>query len=175
MNESIEVEYFNWLYETVCDVSDHFSHFRFFNLMNKLHQTQFVFLISGDDNRVEDGKNLRSEFFREKFLHDDGSLSSEGCSVLEMLIALSRIASFETDDKPRDWFWEFMSNLQLNDMNDSQPFNDNRVQKILERFIFRTYDCKGNGGLFPMEHTQTDQREVEIWYQFNEYLFEMGL
>lgn len=175
MDESLDVEYFNWLYSTVCDISEHFSHLQFFNLLNKLHQTQFVFLISGDDNRAEDGRDLRTEFLREKFLQDDGSLPSEGCSVLEMLIALSRRASFETDDSPHDWFWEFLSNLGLSSMNDKVRFDEQNVQMILDRFIFRTYDCKGNGGLFPMENTQTDQREVEIWYQFNEYLFEMGL
>jgi hypothetical protein len=38
--------------------------------------------------------------------------------------------------------------------------------------IWRTYDRRGHGGLFPLQRSNRDQRRVEIWYQLSEYLLQ---
>jgi len=96
-----------------------------------------------------------------------------GCSVLEMLIPLARRAEFDTDIPMRDWFWTFLRNLGIDEMNDATPAVKARVDPILERLIWRRYRRDGLGGLFPLRRPMEDQREVEIWYQFCAYLTEL--
>jgi len=90
-----------------------------------------------------------------------------------MLIAFSRVAEFETDESAKNWFWVMLTNLGLSTVNDATPINEKALHDVIEQFVFRTYNRRGHGGLFPLTHTKKDQREVEIWYQFNEYLFEL--
>jgi hypothetical protein len=131
--------------------------------------------VLGDDNRAQDGLDLRADFLRESHLEPDEFWGREGCSVLEMLIAFSRRAEFETDIPLREWFWKLVDNLGLYECNDATDPDPNFVTEVIERFVFRTYDHNGHGGLFPLRHTPNDQREVEVWYQFSEYVCEEHL
>jgi hypothetical protein len=49
------------------------------------------------------------------------------------------------------------------------------VAQRLETFVWRNYDRKGVGGIFPLYRSRRDQRRVELWYQFNEYIEEYGI
>lgn len=173
MDEPIEVLYFNWLYSLVSDFDERSPRLRYTKLLGLLHSLDFIFVISGDDNRAQDAKDLRVEFIHEEFYPDAELAPKDTPSVLEALIAFSRTASFETDETARAWFWVMLSNLGLSDMNDSTSLDEAYICSVVETFVWRRYDAFGNGGLFPMPHTQNDQREVEIWYQFNEYLVEI--
>lgn len=173
MDEPIENLYFNWLYSQVSDIAESRPSHRYFKLLNQLHGIEFVWSIIGDDNRMQDGRDLRTEFLHANFLPNDGSLASEGCSVLEMLIAFSRRASFITDESLHDWFWAMLHNLGLEEVHDASPVNTKAIDEIINTFVWRTYTSKGAGGLFPLHETQKNQRKVEIWYQFNEYLCEI--
>lgn len=176
MSEPIENQYFNWLYTKVCDTNTHSPSLGYVKLLRQLHRTEFVWLLTGDDNRAEDGCDLRGEFLSDAFMRTDNEhWLLEGCSVLEMLIAFSRRASFETDDSPRDWFWKLLDNLRLTEFTDATRVNSAVVQDILDRFIWRTYHFNGDGGLFPLDYTTNDQRGIEIWYQFSEYVAEKDL
>ncbi|MFZ1684153.1 MAG: hypothetical protein WAU88_08510, partial [Candidatus Zixiibacteriota bacterium] len=65
--------------------------------------------------------------------------------------------------------------LNLFQYNDLE-YNDQAeatIDEVLNRVIFRTYDARGNGGLFPLRRPQRDQREVELWYQASAYLLEL--
>jgi hypothetical protein len=90
--------------------------------------------------------------------------------VLEMLIAFARRAEFETEDQVYVWFWEFLRNLGLDECSDQKGFDDEYVSLVLEDLVWRTYSPNGNGGLFPIVDSHLDQRGIEIWYQFCEYL-----
>ena len=94
--------------------------------------------------------------------------------MLEMLIGLSRRLSFETDREPREWFWHLLQVLHLDQYDDSRRIPEEEVDAILERVIWRTYGHNGDGGLFPLQNPSQDQRNVEIWYQLNEYLLEQA-
>jgi len=171
MDEPVENLYFNWLCAKVVDkdtfpVTDHY-----WKLLRKLQHTEFVWLLSGDDNRAEDGKELRSEFIFASEIPDNVEWRTVvGCSVLEMFIAFARRAEFQTEVPVRDWFWEFIDNLGLDQFDDRSYFDENFVDEILTQFIWRTYSPDGVGGLFPILTPSLDQREVEVFYQFCEYL-----
>lgn len=172
MSEPIENLYYNWLCARVVDVRETSPSLTYWMLCKQLHKTEFVWLLSGDDNRAEDGKELRREFLMQAFLPDDTEWRfSIPCSVLEMLIAFSRRAEFMTDRALGKWFWRFIDNLNLKDFSDAN-FIKEAVDEVLEVFIWRLYDYDGAGGLFPLKNPSKDQRETELWYQFCEYLVE---
>lgn len=139
-----------------------------------MYEKPFLWSVPNDDNRIEDGKDLRWEFMGESGLPEDNVWLSLECSMLEMLIALARRASFESYGTQTDWFWEFMDNVGFREYTDEVYSKDvsRNVDAALERIIHRTYAYNGNGGLFPLKHPFDDQRKVEIWYQMSNYLLE---
>lgn len=169
MVESLEAMYFDWLYARVM-LSDAPA-VSYSRLIQELYETEFIFLMSGDDNRAEDGIALRDEFIQNLRFEVGPHELSFGCSVLEMMIALSVKAEFQTDIRPSQWFWEFIANLGLSDYYDDQ-YNQDEVQFKLHNFVWRTYEYNGTGGMFPLKRPETDQRGIEIWYQFSAYLIE---
>jgi hypothetical protein len=172
MSEPLENLYFNWLCAKVTDLRTTSPGLTHWELFRTLHRTEFVWLLSGDDNRAEDGKELRREFIIAADLPDDPEWRLEiGCSVLEMLIAFSRRASYMTDVPAVEWFWEFLDNLGLKEFTDNNV-NRDKIIEIVDHFIWRTYDENGNGGLFPILTYLEDQRTVEVWYQFCAYLMD---
>lgn len=171
MGEPIENLYFNWLCAKVLTPGNR----NYYDLLYILHTTEFVWVILGDKNRAEDGCELREDFLREARLGKDPHWFDEPVSVFEVLIAFAKRASFQTDIPVRDWFWAFMNNLGLDEFRRVTDSDIPVIEEILHVFIWRTYDQNGNGGLFPMRRPKRDQREVEIWYQFCEYIEDQGL
>lgn len=169
MSKPIEELYFNWLCSKVSNEGGP----NYTELLRILHRTEFVWLVLGDDNRVEDGIELRLWFtiatgeFGETW-HE------EPCSLLEMLVAFSKRAQFQSGLSSREWFTTFLQNLWLDDYIHVRPSQVATIENILNVFVWRLYDKKGNGGLFPLTSTRKDQRKLEIWYQFSEYLKEKG-
>lgn len=176
MNEPIEESYFIWLYNKVASVENPSPSLTYWTLLRDLHSTEFVWLIPGDDNRAKDGLDVRKEFLRQMGLSYNEPMMSLGCSVLEMFIAFSRRTEFQTDISARDWFWMFLDNLKLFDLNDAADDITVIVTEVMDEFIWRTYRRNGRGGMFPMKRrSENDQRKVEIWYQFCEWLVDQNL
>lgn len=171
MSEPIEGEYFNWL----CAKVQKTRALIYVDLLKILYSTEFTWVIPEDRNRAEDGLELRHDFLREAHARSDNQLINQPCSVLEVLLAFANRASFQTDIPVRDWFWEMMDNLDLGEFRQVSRVDEVHIRERLHTFIWRTYDPSGYGGLFPMRWPKTDQRKVEIWYQFCEYLEDRGL
>lgn len=178
MNAPLDDLYLTWLYSQVCSVRLKNPRRTYWSLMRQLFTKEFVWIIPNDDNRVEDGRDLRHEFIEEREIDDvDPDWMGLGCSFLEMLIGLSRRLTFEAEGEPREWFFELLENLDLakyNDENyDTSPSKARRdIDECLDMVIWRTYDPDGRWGLFPLNHATQDQRDVEIWYQLSAYLLE---
>ncbi len=166
--------YLNWLYSQVGDVRRRNPRKTFWSILRLLYVTQFIWMIPNDDNRVEDGKNLRYEFLHENQINTvDRNWMQLPCSFLEMLVALSRRLAFEADGETADWFWHLMGTLDLIKYNDGVQIPHEQVEDILNRVMYRTYRVDGHGGLFPLKNNHgLDQTKVEIWYQLNAYLME---
>jgi hypothetical protein len=165
--------YFRWLYGQVGSVQSRNPTKKYWKILKKLFTKEFVWIIPNDDNRAEDGRDLRYEFINQQGLANvDQHWMQLGCSMLEMLIALSRRLSFEDDGEPRIWFWHLMENVGLGFYNDNETIPDQEVDEILDRIIWRTYKRNGSGGLFPLKKSKEDQRKIELWYQLCAYLLE---
>lgn len=173
MREPIDNLYFNWLCAKVITVEVPTPSTTYWKLLRKLFDTEFVWLLSGDDNRAEDGIELRKEFLRAANEKADDSWNNLGCSIFEMLIAFSRVLEFETDDPASQWFWVFLENLGIADLNDAADLEMANVDEILRKFVWRIYNEDGSGGLFPLKYPNRDQLKVEIWYQFCDYLIDL--
>lgn len=175
--ESLDELYFQWLYRQVANHRSDNPASRSESLLRALHNRKFEWSVPNDDNREADGKYLRYSFF-EAMGEDPDNYARwllHDCSMLEMLVALSRRLSFMAGRPPRTWFWQMINNLGIN-------FRDNRfgrmqqdaINQALDQVIYRTYRADGVGGLFPARRPVQDQRKVELWYQMNHYLIERG-
>jgi len=170
MTEPLDESYFVWLYSQVGDPKIENPHRTYWRLLKHLFTKEFVWIVANDDNRLEDGRDLRKEFAGDTNLDEDWMRL--GCSMLELLIGLSRRLSFEAEGEPRVWFWELMCNLGLDSFNDATLIPDQKIEDALERVIWRTYNSNGRGGLFPLNHPRQDQTRVELWYQLCAYVLE---
>lgn len=176
MSGHLDEEYLTWLYGQMGIVKLKNPARTHWGLARQLYKKEFVWFIPNDDNRVEDGRDLRTEFVDEFDLDDaiDENWMRLGCSMLEMLVALSRRLAFMTDIDPREWFWEMLENVGIGmSYSCDQKYNDevaDEVNEILDTIIWRTYGPNGDGGLFPLNNPDRDQRQVEIWYQLSAYL-----
>lgn len=171
MNEPIENDYFNWLCAKVKEIGNP----NYDDLLRILHGTEFVWVVPADRHRAADGVELRTDYFKARFKKKDPWLLEQPCSIFEVLIAMAKRAEFQTDIPFKDWFWEMISNLRLDEFRRVHASDIDQIEDILYTFVWRQYDPSGVGGLFPLSSTQNDQRKIEIWYQFFEYLRDRGL
>lgn len=176
MPEPLENLYFNWLSAKVMHVTHRLTpSLSFDTLFKTLHNVEFVWFLPGDDNRAEDGKELRREFLLVGHIPDDVEWRTMiPCSVFEMLIAFSRRAELNSSTSAIDWFWEFLYNLNLDKANDASGVMPGEIVDVLEHFMFRNYRENGDGGLFPLGRETRDQTEIEIWQQFCDYLVDQN-
>lgn len=176
MNEEpLDEVYLRWLYRQVVKTRTRVRARTYWSFLRKLYSTEFVWLVSNDDNRLMDGVALRSEFLQDSLIEDvDPAWMALGCSFLEMLVALSRRLSFEDGGETPTWFWQLIHNIDLDGITDAiyPEYNEGDITEKLENVIFRRYMPNGEGGLFPLREPQSDQRGVELWYQMNAYLIE---
>lgn len=173
MSEPLDELYFKWLYRQVDDVSESNPSYTYWRLLKLMYTKEFVWFVPNDDNRLQDGKDLRYEFIDDERLQQvDSGWVNLPCSVLELLVALSRKLSFEAEGPPAYWFWQMIENLGLYGYNDRTVYPTAVVEGILDRLMFRTYEHNGRGGLFPLRCADEDQRKVELWYQMSAYVLE---
>jgi hypothetical protein len=161
-----ERAYFEWLASQVVGQEGK----TYEELLLLLHSKEFVWLVANDDNRVQDGLDLRVEY-----LNAGGWVSvKEPCTVLEALVGLSRRLAFHTDGTAVGWAGQLLVNLELHTMYD--PLTAKRAVRandIIENLIWRNYNPDGSGGFFPLSWPETDQTKVELWYQMAAYVDEM--
>ena len=173
LKDRINDEYFEYRCERI-DAKRYARSVSYRKLLMRLHDTEFTYFIPYDDNRADDGVQLRRRF---ALARNDMSLVDYilgPCSVLEMMVALAvRCETIMDDtsygDRTGQWFWGMINNLGLSSMSDSK-FNKHEVDTIVNRFLKREYERNGKGGLFTVKHSKRDMRSVEIWCQLSWYL-----
>lgn len=176
MTSDLDEAYFEWLCGQTTAVKLRKRDRTHWSLLRQLHDKEFVWFIPNDDNRLEDGRDLRVQFVEAcKIDEPSDRWMALGCSMLELLIALSRRLAFETDGEARVWFWHMLEMIGLEQYEDR---NYDRtavgvIDETLNRVIYRQYAPDGTGGLFPLRNPAKDQRDVELWYQLNAYLNEL--
>ena len=175
MSEPLDEAYLVWLYSQVASLRHKTPSKTYWFLLRQMYKKEFVWFVPNDDNRVEDGRELRF-IFSEK---EDVELSEDWvhlpCSMLEMLIALSRRAAFLGGSSSRYWFWHILDNVDLSACTDAYSYSEEEIDDILNTIVWRTYEFNGKGGLFPLHFADEDQTRVEIWDQLGAYLMQRYL
>jgi hypothetical protein len=161
-----ERDYFNWLIAQI-EIPAKNPH-TYYDLFARLHDTEFIFVVGNDDNRIADGRDLRSEFLY------GWKNRPRPVSTLEVLIALSRRTEFVCDEGTApQWAWVLLENLGLHKMWDRVSVRKmNKIDEILANLIWRTYERDGRGGFFPLQYAREDQTKTEIWFQMQAYAIE---
>jgi hypothetical protein len=65
---------------------------------------------------------------------------------------------------------EYFKALVLN--LDLQTVDVDHNERTIKKWLVRDIKPNGEGGLFPMNWNQEDQRGLELWYQMQQYLAE---
>ena len=169
----IENEYFDWMYDMVCE-RRFYGDNSYWDLLNRLHNTPFRYILPMDENRASNGIELRWRFAVRCGFEDVPDELRGPCSVLEMMIALAMDCEDWMDDasygdRTSQWFWSMITNLGLGAMTDDR-FDPQYVDDVIEAFLDRRYAPDGRGGLFRIRDCEYDLREVEIWHQMCWYL-----
>lgn len=172
--DTINNEYFEWMYDLVCD-GRFAKSISYRKLLMRLHATEFRYSILNDGNRADDGVNLRYRFSRHSGIKNAQAYIDGPCSVLEMILALAIRCEECIMDNPKlgnrtgQWFWGMVNNMGLGAMTDDR-FDRGRVDSVINAFLDRRYNPNGKGGLFTIRNNTDDLRNVEIWYQMCWYL-----
>lgn len=170
--------YKNWLERQM-----HAQEYRI--LFDFLYDIEFEwdYSIPMDENRAKDGIFLREEFSSEESIEEPISARYWPCSFLEFLVALARrienqvMYDPDSDTDASTWFWEMLGNAGLDKCDDAWMLKQHSlgfmlVSEKVHEIMERRYSRDGKGGLFPLDDPETDQREVEIWYQINYYFWD---
>lgn len=173
----VKEKYFRWIYDKVISPGQRPYH----KLLKRLSEIPFTYILPMDENRQNDGYDLRYHFGQETGIPDRvicSEIDRDECSVLEMMAALSIrceesiMDDPEIGDRTSRWFMTMLENLGLIGMTDDfydQAYVDHRI----DIFLHRRYASDGTGGLFRLKNCTDDLRNVQIWYQMNWYLNEI--
>ena len=166
--------YFEWLYSCIGNPADTNPERSRRMLAGLLYAQVFFPYIPNDSNRAVDGKALRTRFGDSIGIWIDDEFAMQPCSFLEMLIALSFRAAFDTNGDHEWWFWKMLENAKIPIISDSDwcEEDSNEVIRVVDHLNRRLYMPNGKYGLFPLSHPRGDQRKVELWYQMAAYLEE---
>ena len=159
-------EYFEWIYQLVGGKG-------YSLLLTHIFNTDFYPILPMDDNRTMDGCELRYKFAYECNYPSsviDVKFDSNKCNILEMMVGLAMrvedtiMSDSDFGDRTVMWFWMMIKSLGLYNMTDIR-YDEDEVDRILTTFLNRGYEPNGAGGLFTVNNTSKDMRDIEIWYQ----------
>lgn len=180
-SQALREDYLRWLEPQLKDGHGNNQDKTYWDLINLMFDTKFEYDLPMDENRVVDGKNLRTEFAnflggsdRRRTQTADALLNLAPVSFLEVLIGLSRRMAFNAGGEAPGWAWHLVCNLELDRMWDpiTRP-KTRRAQEVMNAVIQRVYLPDGTGGFFPLAWPDDDQTRIELWYQMHNYIGEL--
>ena len=147
-------------------------------LLDFLYEKTYFFTLRMDENRAEDGIELRYIYEMENGIDDESGLDpGRDCSMLEMMVGLARrcenqiMVDMEEGAQPERWFMVMLTNLGLLDFV-NEEFDVRKVNDIIERFLSHRYSYFGEGSLFYVRYPRNDMRKTDLWYQAMWYFTE---
>lgn len=160
--------YFGWLQDQSVPLD---SVEKYGEVLKKLYSAPYVPHHELDVNRAEDGVALREEWAEEYGEYADDLTPvwmDEQCSVLEMLVGMSRRAEYNTIHvTATQWVSIFLMNLDVLIGDFDYKINEEYVEAVLEDF------STGDITIFPTN--VRDGKSKELWYQMMDYIEEQHL
>lgn len=181
--EKLSELYLEWLLRLIN--ADNYKDKSYTKLCSLLNKIPFKPIVELDKNREFDVQSLlrevyiqsQSEWYR---LEDDiiTSFPDLPVSFLELMISLAMridldfMREINGIDNTRIYFWILVRNLGLLEYDD-EHWGEDAIISIVSRLNIvqdRKYDFDGKGGLFPLENSEVDQRNVQIWNQLCQFV-----
>lgn len=185
--EDIEKElqngwYFDVLYDIVAKDREDLTDLSYRMLLGVLDGVEFRDIRGIDGNRIQDAQEMRADLISEMDLDHTAVRPFANVSLLEVMIAIAeRLGQITGDEDTAFWFWEMVSNLVLDGIDDTEFWSDPEEYEaeILDRaddVINVNYDRDGLGGLFLLREgvAPQDMRDTELWYQMQYYANEVS-
>lgn len=185
--EDIEKElqdgwYFDVLYDIVAAYRENVTDLSYRMLLRVLDGVEFRDTRGIDGNRIHDAQEMRADLVAEMDLDHTAVRPFENVSLLEVMVAIAdRLGQITGDEDTAFWFWEMVSNLILDGIDDTEFWSDpeSYEAEILDRaddVININYDRDGLGGLFLLREgvAPQDMRDTELWYQMQYYANEVS-
>ncbi len=175
MSDSLIKDYILWLGDLV-KLDDKKECGGYYCLIKALYRKEFYWTNDMDENRSDEGKALRDIFAEDCGLDEVPDEINGACSVLEMMIGLAKrwngeVSLTEDEDRSDEYFWQMVTNLGLEGCTDDK-FDPEMVREKLDILLDRDYPENGKGSLFPLERSKESQKDIELWYQLQNYLIE---
>lgn len=169
----LERDYFEYLLYLMQFDSPEHRHYG--HLLSDMYDITFIYSHPMDENRVIDALDMRREYLFDNGYDVNNSFMDRDVSVFEVLAALSRRLEIEVTGEPGEdhierWFWEMLMNLGV--LLKDSIYDRGLVRNKIDIWMTRNYKRNGEGGVFPLKRTSTDQRENDLWYQGQLYLTE---
>lgn len=139
-------------------------------LVSALAEIEFIPRHPMDENRADDGLELRNDFEYEtgNFIDKTSGLMPS-CTFFEMVAALAircesqMMRNLSLGDRTSKWFFEFLDNLDVLGCDDR---NVEYIVDMCEAFM------EGKKDMFPLKKRGIKQANEEIWKQLTAYLNE---
>lgn len=185
--EDIEKElqdgwYFDVLYDIVAADRENVTDMSYRMLLGVLDGVEFRDTRGIDSNRIHDAQEFRADLIAEMAMDHTAVRPFPNVSLLEVMISIAdRLGQITGDEDTAFWFWEMVSNLVLDGIDDTEFWSDpeSYESEILDRaddVININYDRDGLGGLFLLREgvAPQDMRDTELWYQMQYYANEVS-
>lgn len=180
--ERQEERYFDVLYDIVAADREDLTDMSYRMLLGVLDGVEFRDTRGIDSNRIHDAQELRADLIADMGLDHTAVRPFTNVSLLEVMIAIAdRLGQITGDEDTAFWFWEMVSNLVLDGIDDTEFWSDpeSYESEILDRaddVININYDRDGLGGLFLLREgvAPQDMRDTELWYQMQYYANEVS-
>jgi hypothetical protein len=180
--ERQEDRYFAVLYDIVAADREDITDLSYRMLLGVLDGVEFRDTRGIDGNRIHDAQELRADLIADMGLDHTVVRPFMNVSMLEVMVAIAeRLGQITGDDDTAFWFWEMVSNLVLDGIDDVEFWSDpeSYEAEILDRaddVININYDRDGLGGLFLLREgvAPQDMRDTELWYQMQYYANEVS-
>lgn len=174
--------YFDVLYDIVAADREKITDLSYRMLLSVLDGVEFKDTRGIDSNRIHDAQELRADLIAEMALDHTAVRPFPNVSMLEVMISIAdRLGQITGDEDTAFWFWEMVSNLVLDGIDDNEFWSDpeSYEDEILDRVddvINIKYDRDGLGGLFLLREgvAPQDMRDTELWYQMQYYANEVS-
>lgn len=143
-----------------------------------LNEIEAYCVVQDDENRMRDGVGLRKGFNDIYPEYDIFNVMSSGCTVLELLVALSshmaQITYYPGDDESA-WFWIMLENLDIKISDKEWPKQDSLsiIRDNVRKWLDRKFSKKGKGSPWPMKKCSEDLRHIPMWEHMQWFLGEI--
>ena len=173
--------YFKWLLGLL-GFKDPINDCGYISMLSYLYSKDFKLtdpIVGHDDNRLDDGFDLRAQYSNNFTDPEFPEVFEEPVTVLEVLTAFAvRI----DDDIMYDgalhaskWFFIMIDNLGMTNFTDDRlglNWTIDDEEQIIDIWMSRQYGIDGKGSIFPIKNTAFDQKNLEMWYQMQEWFRE---